>query len=354
MRWKIKPSYTLFVKTGPACNAGCISCPSGRKQPGDTEKIPLMKAEMFGRILDKVLNEANIITVVLHYYNEPTLNPHMPEVIREAKKRNIETRMSTNGSRPEALMRCYAEGIDNLIFSVSGFTQEVHERSHQGVDIEQVKRLMIEVATVRDKKFPLNYIKAGWHDYYYNRHQAGLMKHFCEEHGIHFDSYQTSVLPLFPVTKQFYKIRAGEEVEELVPERDLLTKLPEAASLCEERKHWKCIYQNGMFAIDGNGDVSICPADIANEDNANIAGNIFSATLKQINEERKSCTWCLRCKSVGAHVYGMQKYQTPITVKNEILRKAEDTYRALGIGALAPKLSKRLGAMFYERPRANK
>ena len=344
-----KSSYTVFVKTGPACNAGCISCPSGSRR--EVEPIPLMKADMFARILDRILEQGNIISVVLHYYNEPTLNPHMPYVIREAKKRKLDTRMSTNGSRPELLMRCYEEGIDNLIFSVSGFTQAIHERSHHGISIDTVKQAMIDVAKLRDEKFPGSYIKAGWHDYLYNRHEAHLMKQFCINNGIYFDSYQTSVLPLYVVTKRFYELRSADNLPELSPERDLLTKLPEAALMCKERKHWECIYQNGMFAVDGNGSVSICPADISNEDNSNTYGNIFNINLKQFTEDRKKCSWCFRCKSVGAHVYGMQKYRTPITPMLELRRKAEDIYRQLGLGHRFPKLSKFLGSLMYERPR---
>src|SRR5690242_19267904 len=113
---RAKNAWTLFVKTGPACNAGCISCPSGRKMPGDTEPIPLMKADMFDRIIDRVLSQARIVSCVLHYYNEPTMNPHMPEIIRRAKAKGLVTLMSTNGSYPDNLKRCMAEGLDNLIF----------------------------------------------------------------------------------------------------------------------------------------------------------------------------------------------------------------------------------------------
>lgn len=73
-------TYTLFLKTGPACNAGCISCPSGRKQKGDIEPIPMMTLEMFKRIVDRVQSQGHILSVILHYLNEPTMNPHMPDI----------------------------------------------------------------------------------------------------------------------------------------------------------------------------------------------------------------------------------------------------------------------------------
>jgi len=249
------------------------------------------------------------------------------------------------------MVAIYEEGIDHLIFSVSGWTQAVHERSHKGIDIETVRGSMVEIAKIRDARFPKNYIKCGWHDYAYNRHEARQMREFCDDNRIHFDPYQTSVLPINIVTRRFYELERTPNLPELEAERDLFTKLPEARLLCQDRKHWSCAYQEGMFALDGNGMVSLCPADIASEGNPNLMGPIFDKPLAYYNQLRKSDLWCARCKAVGAHVYSSQRHTIPLGLKTDIRRKAEDVYRGLGIGAKFPWIAKKIGQLTYERPR---
>jgi pyruvate-formate lyase-activating enzyme len=339
-----KHSWTLFVKTGPACNAGCPSCPSGRKAKGDIEALPMMKPEMFERILDTILAQARITSCLLYYYNEPTLNPHMPDLVRVAKKKGLVTLISTNGSYPENLKRCMAEGVDNLIFSVSGWTQKVHERSHNHTNIELIKANMEE--TSRNLK-PGQFVRVGWHDYWYNKEEQPMMREFAERLGFKFTPYQTSLLPLDLPVQIFEQMDKGLPVEEHVGEKDLATKMKDAAKMCKDRRHFTCAYQHRMVAIDGNGMLYSCSAKIGKD---NMRTSVFETDLEQFNKDRFKDPVCIRCKELGAHVYGTQRYNMSLSFKAELHRRAEDTWRALGLGAAFPNLTKTLIKTFYERP----
>jgi pyruvate-formate lyase-activating enzyme len=303
-----------------------------------------MKADMFDRIIDRVLSQARIVSCVLHYYNEPTLNPHMPEIVRRAKAKGLMTLMSTNGSYPDNLKRCMAEGLDNLIFSVSGWTQKVHEKSHDHTDIELIKKSM-EYTSANLK--PGQFVRVGWHDYAYNKHEQPMMHEFSDRLGFKFTPYQTSVLPLDLPTEIFDRMDRGEPVEEHVAERDIPTKLKDAAKMCKDRRHFTCIYQHRMVAVDGNGKLYSCPAKIGR---INIRESVFETDLEQFNDNRYKDPACVRCRELGAHVYGMQKYHASLGTAAELGRKAEDTWRALGLGARFPKLTAKIAGMFYERP----
>ncbi len=254
----IKPAYTLFLKTGPSCNAGCPSCPSGERR--DIEKIPLMTDVMYARIVDRIFEQnVKIISTILHYYNEPTLNPHMPEIIKLGKRRGILTVMSTNGSYPENLAKCMEAGLDNLIFSISGFTQEIHERSHKYTDIEKIKQNMISVSkNLKAGQF----VRVGWHDYAYNEHEKELMREFTESLGFKFTSYYTSVLPLDIPLQAFEIVQQRKEWIPTPAERDIRTPLSQAAKMCKERRHFKCVYQHRMVTIDSRGFLYNCAAKI--------------------------------------------------------------------------------------------
>ena len=339
----LKPAYTLFVKTGPSCNAGCNSCPSGRKQPGDIESIPMMRLEMFQRILDRALSQGDVISVVLHYLNEPTINPHMPDIIAYGVKRGVYTSMSTNGSFPENLYRCIDAGLDQLIMSVSGFTQAVHERSHKNTDIEKVKAAMREVSRRRKKG---QFVRVGWHDYTYNRHEQAQMRALARELGFKFDAYQTSLLPLEAALDRLAQVRDDPNSPEHPGERDLMMKLTEAKQWCDDRRHFTCIIQQRMFSVDGNGYLYNCCAK------GNAPGNrresIFDVNLEDVNQKRFSDPDCAACKAVGGHAYGTQKHQTPLTVAWDVRRWAEDRWRDLGLGRHRRLI--KWAAKLYHRP----
>lgn len=344
MRFLPKPAYTLFVKTGPACNAGCISCPSGRKMPGDIEKVPLMKEAMFERIISKVLEQANISGVVLHYYNEPTMNPHMPAVIKVASSRGIASMMSTNGSYPDILHKCMAANLTNLIISVSGWTQSIHERSHKHTDIELIKKSMIEI---RKNLKSFQHVRVGWHDYAYNEHEKPLMAAFCKELGFKFTPYYTSVLPLEIPLQIFDQVAHGIIPTTHVAERDIRMPLKHAAKLCMARKHFTCVYQQRMITVDGNGMIYNCAAKVIP---SNVRCSIFDVSLESFQKARFSDSDCVKCKSIGGHVYGTQKYDASLSFSAAVMRKAEDIYRRAGISAMFPKLSAKIMGLVYERP----
>lgn len=341
---RAKHAWTLFVKTGPACNAGCPSCPSGRKAPGDTEPIPLMKPDVFERIIDHVSKQARITSCVLHYYNEPTLNPHMPDIVRIAKKKGLFTLMSTNGSYPENLKKCMAEGVDNLIFSVSGWTQKTHERSHAHTNIDVIKASM-EYTSAHLK--PGQFVRVGWHDYWYNKEEQPLMREFSDKLGFKFTPYQTSLLPLDLPTQIFDEMDKGHIVQEHVGEKDLATKMKDAAKMCKDRRHFTCVYQERMVAVDGNAKFYCCPAKIGR---SNIRSSVFETDLEQFYKDRFNDPQCVRCHELGAHVYGMQKYHASLSPMAELGRKAEDVWRSFGLGAKFPRLTRTVTSLFYERP----
>jgi len=303
-----------------------------------------MKADMFERIIDSVSKQARITSCVLHYYNEPTLNPHMPDVVRVAKKKGLFTLMSTNGSYPENLKKCMEAGVDNLIFSVSGWTQKTHERSHDHTNLDLIKESM-KYTSAHLK--PGQFVRVGWHDYAYNKDEQPMMRAFAESLGFKFTPYETSLLPLDLPTAIFEEIDKGHKIEEHAGEKDLATKMPEAAMMCKERRHFTCVYQHRMVAVDGNGKLYCCPAKIGR---SNIRASVFETDLEQFNKDRYSDPQCVRCHELGAHVYGMQKYHASLGTMAELGRKAEDAWRALGVGARFPKLTRKVLSMLYERP----
>ena len=352
----IKPAYTLFLKTGTFCNAGCISCPAGRKRPEDEEASGMMKPDMLQRIVDYIQLKGEVISATHHYYNEPTINPHIAELIRICHERGVHCLMSTNGSYWSKLEPVLQQGLTNLIFSVSGWTQAVHERSHKNVDIAKVKQAMINtskfIANNKDFRGNKMFVRVSWHDYSYNEHEMSLMQQFSDELGFHFTPYNTGLLPLEQAQARMLETLSNPSAPEHPGERDLRTKLAMAQQLCLERKHWTCINQQRMITVDSEGYLHNCCVK-AHE--ANKRGSLFETDLEAFHEHRLSKdSDCHNCKSNGHHIYAMQQYRLPLSLRTTLNKLGEDTWRKLNLGGVFPRVSALRSQKTYDRPQVKK
>lgn len=117
--------FSLSIEPTTACNLGCPECPSGLKQfARPTGKLDL-------DLHQKMLNQVSKSVFYINYYfqGEPFLHPQFLELIRQAKKHKIYTATSTNAhfidqKKAEEIID---SGLDRLIISIDGLTQETYE-----------------------------------------------------------------------------------------------------------------------------------------------------------------------------------------------------------------------------------
>lgn len=341
----MKRSITLFLKTSTGCNAGCKSCPAGRKEPDERELSGKMSAEMFRRIIDYILPQANITSIVLHYYNEPTLNSEIPEMIKYARSKRIPTFMSTNGSYPDKLSPFLKAGLDNLIVSTSGYTQAIHERSHKNTDIELIKNKTF--SQIYFDKLPHTVVRIGWHNYKYNLHEREQMRKLANWYGFLFTPYDTSLLDVERAHRQVTRLMHDPTAPDDPGEVDLMTKMRESMHLCAERKHFNCIYQDAMILVDATGHLWNCPAKVKEH---NKRMSLFSVSINEFMYQRRFDPDCIACKKDGMHVYAMQMWRRGLDWKATIFRKLEDLWRWSGIAGYVPWFTRWWGKMSYSRP----
>jgi radical SAM protein with 4Fe4S-binding SPASM domain len=143
--------FSLSIEPTTACNLGCPECPSGLKQfTRPTGKLDL-------DLHQTMLNQTSKSVFYINYYfqGEPFLHPQFLDLIRQAKKHKIYTATSTNAhfidqKKAEEIID---SGLDRLIISIDGLTQETYEnyRVHGNLAkvIEATKLL---IATKKEKK----------------------------------------------------------------------------------------------------------------------------------------------------------------------------------------------------------
>lgn len=137
-------SKGLGVKTRPAglsveptgcCNLKCPECPNGRGEL--TRKKGNMDFELFRSVVEQA--SPYLVNLILYFQGEPFLCPSMIQMIRLARKKNIYTMTSTNGQCIDSsLAREIVEsGLDRIIVSVDGATQEVYGQYRRGGSLEK-------------------------------------------------------------------------------------------------------------------------------------------------------------------------------------------------------------------------
>ena len=133
-RWNVSPQY-ISIEPANVCNLHCPECPVGMRQ---TAVKPVF-ADL--ALIHQVVDELSpaLMYATLYFQGEPLLNKKLPEMIQYAHKQRIFTSTSTNAQalNPEMARELVASGLDKLIISIDGSTQEVYEQYRVGGNLEK-------------------------------------------------------------------------------------------------------------------------------------------------------------------------------------------------------------------------
>jgi radical SAM protein with 4Fe4S-binding SPASM domain len=134
LSWGLPVSISLEPTT--ACNLGCPECPSGLKK--FTRNTGNLKPDF----AKDILNELAPHTMYANFYfqGEPFINPHFLDMVKHAAKKGIYTSTSTNAHflHPELAKKTVESGLDKLIISIDGVTQETYSSYRVDGKLEKV------------------------------------------------------------------------------------------------------------------------------------------------------------------------------------------------------------------------
>ena len=117
--------FSLSIEPTTACNLGCPECPSGLKQ--FTRPTGKLDAGFHERMLSQV--RKTVFYINYYFQGEPFLHPQFLALIKAAKKNKIYTSTSTNAHfiNEKTAKKIVESGLDRLIISIDGLTQETYE-----------------------------------------------------------------------------------------------------------------------------------------------------------------------------------------------------------------------------------
>ena len=140
-KWTKRPiqwGYPISISFEPttSCNLRCPECPSGLR--AFTRPTGMLERNFFKDTIDQL--EKELWYLVFYFQGEPYLNPSFLDMVKYASSKKIYTATSTNAHYldDENAKRTIESGLDRLIISIDGTTQEVYQQYRVGGRLDKV------------------------------------------------------------------------------------------------------------------------------------------------------------------------------------------------------------------------
>jgi len=282
----------LMIEPTNICNLKCPLCPSG------TDQLKRPKGYMNLDTFKTIIKEVSPYSFMLIMWNqgEPFLNPDFIEMCQIAKAHNMLLLVSTNANRMPDAKEILKAGIDRLIISADGASQETYNLYRKNGDlskvIENVKAIVAE-KKVRGSRLP----RIIW--------QFIVMKHNeHEEKKIKELALDLEVDQLQLKTVQIY---AKEDIYNFLPDNPKYRRYKIKGDNFELKYGIKnrCRRIWTQPVVNWDGEMAVCCFD---KDNDFKIGNIqnhsfkhlwkskpFNAMRKRILTDRKQIEMCRNC-----------------------------------------------------------
>ncbi len=297
--------YPVSISFEPttSCNLRCPECPSGLR--AFTRPTGMLQKDFFTRTIDEIHKE--LLYLIFYFQGEPYLNPDFLDMVKYASSKGIYTATSTNAHylTDAAAKKTIESGLDRLIISIDGTTQDVYQQYRVGGSIDKViegAKKVVKWKKELNSKTPFIFfqflvVKP-------NEHQIEAIKKMAKEIGVDEVRFKTA---------QVYNFKT--DPNNLIPTIDKFSRYKKNTDGSYTPKNklanrcWKMQHAN---VITWDGLVVPCCFD---KDAMHHLGNLKNQSFKQIwnndnykqfrsqlTNSRKNIDICANC-SEGASVW---------------------------------------------------
>ena len=257
----------LFVSVEPSavCQLRCPACPVGLAFGNKCAEV-YMSMDLWERVLSQIKDSAWVVQ--FYFQGEPLLNKDLPLMIREAHDAGLYTIVSTNAQAmtPELAQALVAAGLDRIIISMDGLTQETYAAYRVGGSLDQCKAALrwLQEAKSAGLTIELQVLRLRS-----NEHEWRAFRKEYKTLGADRLVFKTA---------QLYDYRHGHP---LMPSEPRYRRYEQHADGLWYRKPLSkgCFRVWSGVVIAANGDVLPCCYD---KDHAHAYGNLRTASLRDL------------------------------------------------------------------------
>ncbi len=127
---------SISMEPTTSCNLRCPECPSGLR--AFSRPTGMLQPDFFEKVIDELAPD--LLYLILYFQGEPYLNKNLFEMIHYASQKKIYTATSTNAHYldDDNARKTIESGLDRLIISIDGTTQETYQQYRIGGSLEKV------------------------------------------------------------------------------------------------------------------------------------------------------------------------------------------------------------------------
>ncbi len=130
--------YPISISFEPttSCNLRCPECPSGLR--AFTRPTGMLEKDFFRQTIDDIYKD--ILYLIFYFQGEPFLNREFLSMVKYASDKGLYTATSTNAHylTDEVAKKTVESGLDRLIISIDGTTQETYKQYRVGGNLDKV------------------------------------------------------------------------------------------------------------------------------------------------------------------------------------------------------------------------
>ncbi len=268
----------VMIEPTNICNLKCPLCPSGLDQLKRTKGY--MSLETYKKLIDEIA--PHVIMLIMWNQGEPFLNKDFIKMCQYAKEKNLYLLVSTNANILPSSDDIVRSGIDRLIISADGASQETYNQYRINGQLSKVVENVKELVQSK-KQFNTNLPQIIW--------QFIVMKH--NEHEIASIKQLTTEIGVDQLQLKTVQIYAKEDVFNFLPQNPKYRRYKITGQNFELKYGIKnrCRRIWTQPVINWDGEMAICCFD---KDNQFKIGNIKDKSFidlwknKAFNQMRNS------------------------------------------------------------------
>lgn len=218
IQWGMPVSISFEPTT--SCNLRCPECPSGLR--AFSRPTGMLQKDFFTETIDDISKDLTYL--VFYFQGEPFLNPEFLSMVKYASSKKIYTATSTNAHylKDDVAKRTVESGLDRLIISIDGTTQETYEQYRVGGNLSKVLEGAANIVKwKRELKSQTPFVIFQFLVVKHNEHQVEDVKKLARETGVddvwlktaQVYDYKNDPNNLIPDNKKYSRYQRGKNGE---------------------------------------------------------------------------------------------------------------------------------------------
>lgn len=287
--------FAISIEPTTSCNLRCPECPSGLRS--FTRPTGMLDPELFEKIIDDVHRHVNYLT--FYFQGEPYLHPKFLDMVAYARTKKIYTATSTNAHflTDEKAKKTIESGLDRLIISIDGTTQDTYRQYRVGGNLDKVIQGAKNIVKwKKELKSSTPYIIFQYLVVKPNEHQVDDVKNLAREIGVD---------EVILKTAQIYNYKHGNP---LIPENEKYSrykKLEDGTYAIKSELNNSCwkLWHSCVFTWDGkvlpccfDKDAKYVMGNIKDNNFSTIwEGKAYQLYRSKLVRSRKEIDICANC-----------------------------------------------------------